>query len=440
MTIITPIRVYLFFSLVSLLYLVVLGQTGIDYELLIIAFSIIYFIGWAFYRNPFSPTPFYGFFVLLYTISFPVAVWANTKHFASNDILVLSMACGMTVYLGVAMSELMFDKTAIRFARSVKGRNRAITTGLLEKTSGQLSLVFAFAPIASIYFAANSSASSKSELNTGGVLTGVLPVYFLSFLFVYVSIKYIRQKNISWLVFFVSFFIVIFLINGERDLAVRAVLLATFLVAIMSNKSLAYFYILLIVGIFLVPVSQQLKGVFSYGSMTAISMPSVAELASGEFVAQGRNFNLMMQTETSIKSFYGNMILNDILRFIYISPNSSGSLFGKEILGYNGTVGLGFSLLGELYITGGYLLLLVFGLIIGALLTFCFRMTSVSIYFFYIYGTLVFGCGYALRADFANLLAGIFKLGFLPMLFLYVIVLIRSRRLQAEVTSRRRIQ
>jgi hypothetical protein len=114
------------------------------------------------------------------------------------------------------------------------------------------------------------------------------------------------------------------------------------------------------------------------------------------------------------------MFFNDFLRFLNINTHSSTSLFGREVLGRTGGAGIGFSFPGQIFLTFGWIGLLFFGFVLYLILNF-FRVKNNSSIDIYLYISIVFSFAYSLRADFANLLAGIFKIGIVPLLLVKII-------------------
>ncbi|PKF55711.1 hypothetical protein CW748_12720 [Alteromonadales bacterium alter-6D02] len=334
------------------------------------------------------------------------------QHF----ILIMS---GFFTYLGLLIAEFILGPSRIKQADF-----QYFQSNDFKKLSGTLSLVFAPFFLIALIDVLGSGNVNKYELNTAGVFNA-LTYYFLAFLFIYItsSQKCIRVKMVSFILLFLFFY----LVSGERDFFIRAFLLILFFLYITNQVSNKVTIISFVSGFILAPLSQSLKGVLGYNSEQSVQLIGfdnlIVSLFSGEFMSQGRNFYWMLEFKDRMLDVYGNMLVNDILRFFKLYEHSSASLFGEKIVGRTGGSGVGFSLLGEMYFTFWYFGLLFLGLSIGVLLKWTAKVASDSSLNIYLYITVLFSCSYALRADFANLLAGVIKVGLLPVV---ILILCRS--------------
>lgn len=247
-------------------------------------------------------------------------------------------------------------------------------------------------------------------------LDGSLAYIFQFSAFLYFSsLSHITPKRTSaYLLIFCTIFLMYFLFTGERDFLVRALILSMlYLYTERKIKAFSCFFVV-VTGVFLQPYLQSMKGLFSFGGteMPAITFSTVF---SGEFRAQGLNFHRILDNWGASSSLYKGSLLNDILRFLYLSEESSTAQFGREIMGRTSGSGIGFSLLAQFYLVGGVGLVGFFGFFVGYFLQFIRNNIKTSLTWMYFYATCLFAASYSLRADFANLLSSIFKLGLVPI-------------------------
>ncbi len=407
----------LFLFSLTLLSIVFISTFEPNVPLCIIIFSICYFPSWCGSRSLFEPLPFFGLFLYFYVISFPSFILITGFYNVDDEQYFVLLISGFYTYLGLLLAELISGRTYIIKSEPINFQSKSINS-----LSGVLSVIFAPFFFIAIYEVVISGDVNKYELDTGGIFNA-LAYYFLAFSFIYIiSIK--NHLKFKILIFLLLFFL-FYLVSGERDFFVRAVLLVLFFLYVTGRVSNKVTIIAFISGLLLSPLSQSLKGMLSYNSknfdIMSLSDNFFSALFSGEFMSQGRNFYWMLEYKDRMVQTYENMIVNDILRFFKLYEHSSASLFGESVVGRSGGSGVGFSLLGEVYFSFGFLGLSIFGLLIGLFLKRVAKIASESSLNIYLYITILFSCSYALRADFANLLAGVIKIGLLPVITVLVL-------------------
>lgn len=404
--------VYYFFLIFSLVFVFLLN---VFYDLQILSlikiYSILYFFSWLCVRDPFSPFVFLNLFLFLYSISFPLLlIFSGASSLDLNKNLKIIVLSGLVIFFASAVVGGLREIFLIKVKRVPEiDLSSKIVAFLVVLTF----VFFAY----SVVQVLGSGAEKKYELATSD-LSGVMVYFFLTYSFVY-STSINENKTFKVLVLFNALFLFYYLVTGERDYFVRFALMTlafAFYSLKIDRKNVILVYV---VGFFVLPLSQSLKGFFSYGG-AGLEL-SLGAFFSGEFMSQGRNFYWMLVYEQKMASVYDNLIFNDILRFFKLSDYSSTSVFGREVVGRSGGSGLGFSIPGALYFSGGYFGLFFFGFIIflfaNSIYTRLRLKNGVHLCFFI---TMLFSIAYSMRADFANLLAGVFKIGLVPIIFLLV--------------------
>lgn len=391
---VVPLVVFLcFYSVLSLGYLLAL-------------YAFVYFASWFFFKDPFSPFIFLNLFVFFYSVSFPFLIFISNISdplvLGKSKIIVLS---GLVVFLS------SFFVSMIHEFPFFKGRP------LLKLDASNFSIWLLFFLGFFVFFLAvqeilSSNATAKYELATSGFIS-VLMYFFVCYAFLISS----KKRSVIFFAFVLLVFFFYYLVSGERDYLVRICLMILAYQFYCNRVSSISVFLAYVLGFLVLPLSQALKGYFSYGGGQVDY--SFNSLFSGEFLSQGRNFYWMLQYKEKMEAVYDNIILNDFLRFLKLVETSSGSIFGTEVLGRTGGSGVGFSIPGALHFIGGYSAIFIFGFLVNMALFFFYvrfrKDSSIQIYF---YITMMFAVSYGLRADFANLLAGVFKVGLFPIIFL----------------------
>lgn len=377
---------------------------------LITSFTFFYLSSCILCKDPFSAPVFYGYFIYFYTISFPIYLYL-TEGYDHNSVVNVNIIIisGMLFYAGVLFSHLGFK---------VDGELLDIKQSEERKISVYICLLFfGVFFVSDIFSSITSNVQYKYELETAS-LSSVMSYFFILFSFVF---WFYNRKRYTVATLVLSLFFLYYLTTGERDMFVRLflmILLTTYLRHVISKNIVL---LIIFIGFLSIPLSQSMKGFLSYGAHVVESDSFLISLFSGEFFSQGRNFNYMLVYSDRMSFYYDNMIVSDVLRFFKIINYSSASLFGEYIVGRQGGAGIGFTLLGQIYFSFGFLGLFFMGASIGCILRFFRCKVYNSPLMVYVYITLIFGVSYSLRADFANLLANTIKVGLAPVAFMLVV-------------------
>jgi len=291
----------------------------------------------------------------------------------------------------------------------------------------------------SLYFVFQSGSTSKLEANQSNPIKSISDISFWT-LTVIAIFRSVRLKNkfhydpvLVFFIFLASFYT---LVTGERDIVFRVGFIALLIhfdrrhTQILSDtrkaSSFAFTICLLISIAVLVPISQGFKAVLISES-PGIQGFAFSTIFSNEFLSAGRNFySLLLYRVESDFSHIGTDILRAFLPSLlsdYFDIVSTASWFGSEFRvnnDFSGSSGWGFTLIGQGYLVGGifgvFFISLLYGLIIGSLYN--QRVSSIYWYAFYL---LAFTTSiYVIRADLANLLSQIFKVGGFSVLILFV--------------------
>lgn len=282
-----------------------------------------------------------------------------------------------------------------------------------------------------IFFAFKSGATTKIEGNRDNPFKTLADFSFW-ILTAIAIIRYTKLKsNIFYdfkLIFFIFIALFYMLVTGERDVFFRISFVALLVYFDKKQNANFTFILLLLFSVaVLVPISQGFKAILLSGSIN-INQFGFASIFTNEFLSAGRNFYslLLYNSEQSI-SYFVNDILRAFLPGTLLSEfniQSTGNWFHTDFRvqnNFSGTVGWGFSLVGEGYLIGGIFgimfIVFLYALVIGTL----YNMRLKSIYW-YVFYLLAFATSiYVLRADMANFLSQTIKIGGLSVFSLFII-------------------
>lgn len=380
--------------------------------------SLILLLPWLWsISSPFNPIFIYPFFVILYTTSFPIAVIFGERYVATEENINIILISGLVMLAGSLIGVSLIKRSRKEYLE-MESRNYAIKR-LQTFKMGALVITIALTPI---YFyllslALGSGVSTKTELSSQlGLIAPLIYVFLCAFFISSVSLSS-GKLNLKKLFVFVACFFLYYLVTGERDTVVRALLLVSFLLYLNRYVGKRTIGVLFATGLLLLPLSQSLKGLLSYGSTLHLEY-GLLSIFEGEFVSQGRNFNWLLESKTFAEDIFKGSFSNDLLRAFYLSDNSAGYMFGRYFLQRYSGSGMGFTIIGQTFIVGGWFALFGLGLFSGVVLKALYSRTKVSIIYLFLYIMILFSFAYSLRADYANLVAGVLKISVIPILLI----------------------
>lgn len=130
---------------------------------------------------------------------------------------------------------------------------------------------------------------------------------------------------------------------------------------------------------------------------------------------------ILLNHEEEVKNIFSyTQVLKDIKRIFIGSTESTLGWFNDKFFSYTKTK-YGFTLVGEGYVIGGILGIVVIFLIIGVLIRFLYHMSSKNIYYKTLYICSIPRIIYAIRADLTNIFSPILKHIILTLLVIFIV-------------------
>lgn len=289
-----------------------------------------------------------------------------------------------------------------------------------------------FLVVAVAFMSISTGSTSKTDLqdNLGFFHTLLL----ICCLFItYMMFVFSFGKLVSWSVFSLwlapvfSIFLFLMLLTGERDLMFRFLLFAFIIFYDINNvPAKKKFILLLAAAVILLPITQALKAVF-FSSDVSLSY-GLASIFFGEFSSASRNLYLVLLNDGS-ELYPSFSLFTDLARGLLpmsgaLGYDSSVSWFHNVFRPYNGLAGdsgWGLGLVVQGYLIGGAAGVFFLFFILGLLLGLSYVLRKRSVYFYVFYLIFLSSTIYCLRADVANLVSSVFKIG---VLFIFVMFLI----------------
>lgn len=218
------------------------------------------------------------------------------------------------------------------------------------------------------------------------------------------------------------------LFSGERDFIFRFCILNVFILWYLKLLKLKHFFVLVPVGVFGTIMSSSYKYYFLTGNISMLNGSVLYLFLSGEFESSSRNLQELINNSSytmGIKGF--QQLFYDFIAAFYSGVESTTSWFNSTFYG-NSIIQYGFSLVGEGYVIGGTLGVVILFCIVGLIIKWFYRNANKSNYMLaaYMYfNTIVM---YSIRADLSTIIAGIVKQIYLVLFILYLTETLSRKR------------
>lgn len=419
------------FSLLVLLFGFNLESHGLVVSL-IIGYSLL--VSFLFSRQSMlDPRSLFLIMLTVYSTWFPLQViffgYEGPLTIDGNVLLnsIKLQMFGIVVFVLVCMALIDEDKISL----SRRKFFNCLSMARKEHTSEAFIFwpILLFILVAIMVTAGQGHTTKREILDSGSVLKNISELFFYVLLVIVMLITLRRGKQ---LISYKAVMVVLvglgfLLLLGERDVFFRVAILGFLL--FVDKKNIPVFVSVLFVvalAVIIVPLSQGLKAVFLSGefSFTGLDLRLVF---SNEFVSAGRNvYSLMYYGVDNSFSF----IVHDVLRafvpsvlFSGAEIQSTGSWFNSVYRlehGFHGTSGWGFSLIAQGYLTSGYFGVFLIMTIAATILSMIYRKSYDTEYWYVFYLMALTTYVYIIRADFANLLSQVFKIGGFAVIGVYL--------------------
>lgn len=364
---------------------------------------------------------FSGMF-LLYSLGYPILYytgnldpWLIEKAGISQKLIFLEWVALSIILLIVSPDQ-------------VSHVNKTNKTVLFTKANKLLYII-----MYAVILSAVVSISQRGFMHKREIYAANNPLYKLSFIiiymllviYVYACIHYIdnfRFRNrFIFFTFLLTFLITMF--SGERDILFMYLLLTIFVLYISGTIKKQHFFLLIPLGMIALPLSSIYKGFFltgvANGGLTYKNF--IKQFFNSEFRSASANMQILLNHEEEVKNIFSyTQVLKDIKRIFIGSTESTLGWFNDKFFSYTKTK-YGFTLVGEGYVIGGILGIVVIFLIIGVLIRFLYHMSSKNIYYKTLYICSIPRIIYAIRADLTNIFSPILKHIILTLLVIFIV-------------------
>ncbi|EHS1183672.1 oligosaccharide repeat unit polymerase [Vibrio vulnificus] len=275
-----------------------------------------------------------------------------------------------------------------------------------------------------------SGATSKRELLDSNSGINSIIGYVVLFGLIAICLRALRVSRTMQLDPILYCFFILLLVNmlvtGERDSLFRFIILMLFVFFDFHKRaSFKITVFLLLMAVFVVPISQLFKSAFLSGSIGVIQT-GLELLLSNEFVSAGQNLysliyfgvdhSVLFVFTDLVRAFTPSVLLDSL------NIQSTVAWFNNTYRvenSFSGTAGWGFGIIAEGYLIGDLAGVVFVSFALSLFISFFYRRSFISEYYYVFYLCLITTSIYVLRGDLANLLSQSLKINGILVIFLY---------------------
>lgn len=359
---------------------------------------------------------FSGFFCL-YSIGYPI-LYAFGYHGVtySKEIMIYQL---LALFIC-----LLFITPIKRLSLSnIENYDFRVNIGVFNKI---IYVVIILVIVLTVFYVYQSGFLGKDDIYASGnvflIMAFRLPLVLSMLYSVSVISFYAKNKKIPMRqILLVSIaLLAITLFSGERDFIFRFLIISVMILWFFKLLKIWHMLIVLPAFSLLLPLSSAFKYYFLRGEISQNRLGLLYSFLAGEFESSARNLQVLVNNSNSTEGALGFVqIIKDVISVFNSNFNSPSVWFGETFYAGRQTQ-YGFSLVGEGYVIGGAIGIVVLFAIIGVLIGLFYKnaqrnIFTLSSYFYFI--TVVI---YSLRGDFSTILSAVIKqIGFV-VLVLYI--------------------
>lgn len=359
-------------------------------------------------------------FFCMYSISYPLLCTLGYPIYGYNKLIIIYQLLALYTCLFVVSPKTYnssYTQCQINFT---------VKTGIFT----QLIYIFAlFLIIITSVYVASHSFSHKSQIySNGGLLINAMfkiPLILSIFLPILV-ISYHKRTGklpIYDILFGTIAISILTFLSGERDLGFRFIFILILLLYFMGYVKRRFFFLLIPIGIGILILSVVFKYYFLSGEYSS----RVGEYGltytflTSEFQSASSNLQYLVSFSFAEGIMGLKRLLADV---VSLFDRNTPSLVGwyQNMFFQFKTTGMGFTLVGEGYLIGGWKgIILLFGLV-GIIIKLFYKYAQRNIYLFSAYLYFIPLMIYSFRGDFSTILSGIVRQILITEIFIYILI------------------
>ena len=364
------------------------------------------------------PYTWFSAFFCLYSIGFPILTYLgkeNLRAAYSKELMVIQLLAFFVILFCIGppknTNELIREKHNINLGIF----NKILYAGMI------------FILLGAILFLGRSDFAGKASIYASGnlILLAVFRIpLILTMLYTLLIVSaWINTNKISFITLIITglSLLGITMYSGERDFIFRFLIISVIFLCFTGKLKKKHLIMLVPLAISILILSDKYKYFLSTGVINNSTENIILRLFSGEFESAGTNLQVVINSGMKYSLGFERYV-SDVLS-IFIPNISSVTSWFTNTFYLGNTVQYGFTLIGEGYVTGGIVGVILISCIVGFIIKIFYRNFNRSIYWFSAYLYLITVIIYSIRMDLGTILAAIVKqIG----LVLFIVVMIEQ--------------
>lgn len=370
----------------------------------------------------FHPYCWFTSFFALYSCGFPIIISLgfSSRSYYTKEVMVYQLIA-LFVFLWVVGTRSLGNN-------KIQINQFNIDIGIFNKFIYYSLLIIIF--ITGIYVYRSGFGGKGEIYEQGNLILNLffkLPLVFALLSTITLITQYSKTKKVPMYTILFSGIALgtITIFSGERDFIFRYVLMTLLAFWFLRIIELKHFVIIGPLLAASIPLSVTYKYYFTQGTTAVRALSTQNFLYSlfyGEFESASCNLQIILNDSERTRGLVGVFqILKDIASAFYSGIQSTNSLFNQYYYTFSKNVQYGFSLVGEGYLIGGVLGVILLFIIVGLITKYFYLYSTKNVFFLggYIYYITV--VIYSIRGDFSVITSALSKQIGLVLLILYLL-------------------
>lgn len=353
------------------------------------------------------PLTWFSSFFCLYSVSYPLLcqIGIYSKYFYNKEIIFYQLLAIfiVTIIIGTNKNKkLNIDNLQKDFS----------TLGIINKILYSFIIIAVFL---GTLFVSNGGYTGKDDVYAnGGFFINIifrLPLVLTIIYTIFVILYFHKINKLPWkniIIVGVSL-LSLTLFSGERDFLFRFIMINLFIFWYIRKINLKKIIVLLPALASIIPISAAFKYYFTRGVVYNQDLSIINSFLAGEFESSAKNLQLLINNKDITEGILGyQQILLDFISVFDTSMISPSNWFNRTFYPWSKSQ-YGFSLVGEGYVIGGTLGIVLLFVIIGLLIKMFYIRAHKNIYWISGYFYFITVVIYSFRGDLGTILSALIK-------------------------------
>jgi len=376
---------------------------------------------------------FFGLYSSSYLIILLMGYETTTGYTSENMFFSIIALLTTLLVIGPKKNKITVEKFTCN--------NEIHSNNLIKKVIIYLSIPL----IICVFLISRLDFSSKTELVNNRYIPFLLAAYLVRFITLFISLYIIsynkKQKN-NKLIFIAGLSVLLFtLFTAERDGFFRYLIIVIFSLFAIKKIKFKHFPIILLCGIFSILSITYLKYYFVSGNVRDgfLNNNIIYNFFNSDFAAAGENLQVLINNPWT-KSLFGIKILfYDLIEPFNIGSNIFNVSIWFNNYFYFGKYSRAFTLVGEGYVIGGIIGVIIIFLIIGLSIKFLYNKANKNEYWLTIYLYYIVTVASSFRGTLGGILSSMIRIALFGIVFILILDILFKKKYSEKLVMKNKL-